>query len=78
MKHERSLGTRILYGVIAGVAVGIVLGESAAPIGVLGDIYVGLLQMTVLPYVTISLVSKIGGLEMGQARRLGGQAGVLF
>ena len=73
-----SLGTKILIGVSAGVALGVFLGELCAPLGVVGKIYVGLLQMTVLPYVTVSLITRIGGLDMRQAKRLGGQAGVIM
>ncbi len=78
MKKKRSFGTKVLYGVLAGIAVGVFFGEYAAPLGVVGDIYVGLLQMTVLPYVTISLITKIGGLGSGEAKRLGGQAGLVM
>jgi len=73
-----TLGTKILIGVTSGALLGIFLGEFCAPLGVVGTIYVGLLQMTVLPYVTVSLITKIGGLSMGEARRLGGQAGVVM
>jgi len=73
-----SLGNRILIGVAAGIALGIFLGELASPFDVIGRIYVGLLQMTVLPYVAVSLIAKIGGLKLDQARRLAGRAGVVM
>jgi Na+/H+-dicarboxylate symporter/ABC-type amino acid transport substrate-binding protein len=69
-----TLGTRILIGVLCGIAVGIFLGEESSPLEVLGKVYVGLLQMTVLPYVTVSLVAKIGRLRFEQARGLAGRA----
>ena len=69
MKRQ-SLGTRILIGVTAGTGVGLFLGELAAPLKVAGEVYVGLLQMTVLPYVTVSLISKIGALSYETARRV--------
>ena len=55
---------KILSGVVPGVAFGLFLGERAAVLQVVADIYLKLLQMTVLPYVTVSLVSGLG------ARRL--------
>jgi Na+/H+-dicarboxylate symporter len=73
-----SLGNRILIGVAAGIALGIFLGELASPFDVIGHIYVGLLQMTVLPFVAVSLVAKIGGLTLDQARRLAGRAGIVM
>ncbi len=66
-----SLSTKILAGLVAGIAAGIVVGE---PLGVLapaGDAFIRLLQMTVLPYVVVSLISGFGHLDIAQARRLG-------
>ncbi len=76
-KGRWSLGTRILIGVLAGIICGVLLGELTAPLHNLGKVYVGLLQMTVLPYVTFSLIGKIGGLTIEEARRLAGRAGVV-
>jgi Na+/H+-dicarboxylate symporter len=42
---------------------------------VLADGFIKLLQMTVLPYVTISIVSSLGALDADQAKRLGIRAG---
>jgi Na+/H+-dicarboxylate symporter len=44
-----TLGTRILIGVLAGIALGVFLGAWSAPLQVIGDFYVRLLQMTVFP-----------------------------
>jgi len=73
-----SLGTKILIGVLAGIACGVLLGEWAAPADVVGKIYIALLQMTVLPYVTVSLVQKIGGMSFDDAKRLGSRAGLVI
>lgn len=66
-----SPGTRILIGVVIGVAVGIFLGEYSTPIKVAGDVYLALLQMTVLPYIVVSLISKIGGFTYERAKQVG-------
>ena len=47
------------------------LGEYCAGLQVVGHAYVGLLQMTVLPYLVISLIAKMGRLDVDQARKLG-------
>ncbi|MHC4959110.1 MAG: cation:dicarboxylate symporter family transporter [Planctomycetota bacterium] len=73
-----ALGTKILIGVLAGIALGVFLGELAAPFDVAGKVYVSLLQMTVLPYVTVSLMIKIGSLTFDAARRLAGRAGIVL
>ena len=53
-----------------GVLAGIVFGEYCRYLSVLGQAYVGLLQMTVLPYLTVSLTGKLGKLDLHQARKL--------
>jgi len=73
-----SLGAKILIGVLIGIVCGVVLGELTAPLAVVGTIYVALLQMTVLPYVTVSLVERIGSLTLARARQLAGQAGLVL
>jgi len=42
-KQGLTLGTRILIGVLAGIALGVFLGEWSAPFQVAGEVYVGLL-----------------------------------
>jgi Na+/H+-dicarboxylate symporter len=69
-KRSLSLGTRILIGVLAGIAIGVFLGDWSAPLQLVGDVYVGLLQMTVLPYVVVSLISKIGDFTYERARQI--------
>jgi Na+/H+-dicarboxylate symporter/ABC-type amino acid transport substrate-binding protein len=54
-----------------GILCGVVFGEYCAFLQVVGRAYVGLLQMTVLPYLVLSLIGKMGRLEMIQARQLG-------
>jgi Na+/H+-dicarboxylate symporter len=68
---------RILIGLALGVVVGLVLGERAAILGFAADGYLRLLQMTVLPYVIVSLVSGIGSLDPRRARDLFVRVGAL-
>ena len=53
-----------------GIATGLFFGELVAGLKVIGDIFVKLLQITVLPYIIVSLIAGFGRMEMGQARRL--------
>lgn len=64
-------GRWIAIGLLLGVLCGVLFGEYCRALQVVGDAYVGLLQMTVLPYLVISLVSKMGRLNVSEARRLG-------
>ena len=70
MKPART-GAWIVAGLLAGVLCGLLFGEYCAPLQWLGQGYVGLLQMTVLPYLAISLIANLGRLDPQQARRLG-------
>ena len=65
-----SLSTRVLFGFLAGIAAGLIAGEACAPLGILGDIFVGLLQMTVLPYIVVSLIVNLGQLSVSACRQL--------
>jgi Na+/H+-dicarboxylate symporter len=67
---------QILVGLTAGIALGLLLGEYVAPLGVVADGFVKLLQMTVLPYVMVSIITSLGTLDMNDARRLGLRAGL--
>ena len=70
-KGQRRLGRSIALGLVLGVASGIFFGEYCQPLQMIGDAYVGLLQMTVLPYLVLSLIGKLGRLDASQARRIG-------
>jgi Na+/H+-dicarboxylate symporter/ABC-type amino acid transport substrate-binding protein len=73
-----SFSTRILIGLGAGVLTGLLVGERAASLRWAADGFVKLLQMTVLPYVTLSIVGSLGTLRMEEARRLGIRAGAVL
>ena len=70
-----SFSRQILVGVAAGIALGLFLGEAASFLGFAADGFVQLLQMTVLPYVTVSLVRGLGSLRPDEAKHLGWRTG---
>lgn len=73
-----SFTNKILIGLAAGIAVGLFLGEYAAVFQWGADAFVRLLQMTVLPYVTLSIVKSLGSLRLEHARLLGIRAGAVL
>jgi len=73
-----SLSTKILIGLALGVLTGLFLGEPAGRLKIAGDIFVGLLQMTVLPYVMVSLIAGLGRLDFHEARRLALRGGLVL
>ena len=73
-----SLSRRILLGLGLGILVGLFFGELAAPLQPLADIYIRLMQMTVLPYLVLALVIGFGQLDAGEARRLAVRGGAIL
>ncbi len=73
-----SFSTQILVGLGAGVVTGIFLGEYAAIFSWAAEGFVALLEMMVLPYVTVSIISSLGALRPDQARVLGLRAGAVL
>jgi Na+/H+-dicarboxylate symporter/ABC-type amino acid transport substrate-binding protein len=65
------LAGQVLIGFTLGIAVGIFFGELVGFLDFAGQAFVRLLQMTVLPYVVVSLVGGLGRLGARDAARLG-------
>jgi len=77
-KSRFSLSTLILIGVVAGICCGIFFGEYCGFLSILGDAFIKLLQMTILPYIVVSLIAALGKLTMEQAKLLAIKAGTLI
>lgn len=73
-----SSSTKILIGLTTGVFVGLFFGEHAAVLKVVADGFVKLLQMMVLPYITISIITSLGTLRYDQLKTLGVRAGAVL
>ncbi|MEI7980678.1 MAG: cation:dicarboxylase symporter family transporter [Bacteroidota bacterium] len=80
MKKQNSgkLAFRVLIGALAGVLVGITVGEYATYLGFLGKAYVQLLAMCVYPYLIASLLHGLGKLDTKTARHLVGRSWFIF
>jgi Na+/H+-dicarboxylate symporter len=73
-----SLSAWILIGLGLGIVTGLFFGESATALQTVADIYIRLMQMTVLPYLVLALIIGFGQLEAAQAGRLARRAGALL
>ena len=73
-----SSSQRILVGLAAGIAVGVFLGDRATVFAWAADGFVKLLQMMVLPYVILSIMTSLGSLTYTEARTLGLRAGAVL
>ena len=69
-KKPVSLTTWIFLALFTGIFTGLFVGEYAGNLKFIGDVYVGLMQMTVLPYVVFSLIGNIGRLSVREVRLL--------
>ncbi len=56
-----SLSTHVLIGLFLGILAGVFSGELAGRLQIFGDVFIMLLQMTVVPYMTVSLLRGWGG-----------------
>ena len=65
-----TLSSRILIGLTLGIASGLFFGEMLSNLKLFGDLFVGLLQITVLPYIMVSLIAGFARLETTQAKKL--------
>lgn len=62
-KKKVSFGNRVLIAMLIGVAAGVVLKKNVQFIEPLGQIYVSLIKMLVIPLVTATVISSIASLE---------------
>ena len=70
--------TKILVGLVSGVIVGLFFGEHAGVLKVVADGFVKLLQMMVLPYIILSIITSLGALSFDQVKTLGLRAGAVL
>ncbi len=77
-KKKLGLSEQIMIGLGLGIGTGLFFGELAAPLKYLGDAFIGLLQMTVLPYIVLALMGGIGKLTGAQSRLLLGRVTLII
>jgi Na+/H+-dicarboxylate symporter/ABC-type amino acid transport substrate-binding protein len=73
-----SSSTSVLIGLAAGIVLGLFIGEHAGALHWVADGFIRLLQMTVLPYVTVSIVTSLGRLDYARARTAALRLGIVI
>lgn len=76
--RQTSLSERILAGLVLGIAAGLFFGERTLHLQWIADVWIGLMQMTVLPYVIVSLIGGLAQLDGRLAKRLALRGGILL
>jgi Na+/H+-dicarboxylate symporter/ABC-type amino acid transport substrate-binding protein len=72
------LSGMIFIGLALGIATGLFFGEMVGFLDVIGKAWIALLQMTVLPYVMLSMIAGLGRLSYHEALRLARKGGLLL
>jgi len=78
MKPKLNFSLQIIFGLFAGIFLGLFLGELAGFLTIAAEGYIQLLQMTVLPYVMVSLISGLGSLSFLQVKMLATRVGAVL
>ena len=65
-----SLSKKIIFGLLSGIAVGLFFGEYCNFFSFIGDGFVGLLQMTVLPYIMVSIIANLGRMSLTEGKTM--------
>jgi len=67
-KNNNLLLFMILSSVVLGMLTGLFFGERCSHLAIIGNAFIAIMQISVLPYILVSLVQSIGSLEPRQAR----------
>jgi len=62
---------RVIIALVLGISTGVFVGEPAGVLEVGGTVYIRLLQMTVLPYILVSIIGGLGRLDQAMAANIG-------
>ena len=74
-KKRLGLSEKVLIGFVLGLVVGVFFGEMIGFLKIAGQAFIMLLQMTVIPYITVSLITALGRLPIKDAKSLSLKAG---
>ena len=77
-RFRLSLSTWIFISLGLGIGCGLFFGGGCRRLDFIGDGFIRLLQMTILPYIVVSLVHSIGALTYERAKQLAGRVGLIL
>jgi Na+/H+-dicarboxylate symporter/ABC-type amino acid transport substrate-binding protein len=77
-RRPLSVSSQVVLALLLGIVVGLFFGEHIAPLQSIGKAFILLLQMTVLPYIVLSLMTGLGNLSYQQVKTLAFRVGTLL
>lgn len=77
-RGKLSVSTQVVLALLLGVVVGLFFGEYIVFLQHVGKAFILLLQMTVLPYIVLSLMTGLGSLTYEQVKTLAVRVGMLL
>jgi Na+/H+-dicarboxylate symporter len=77
-KKKISLTNQIIIGMILGIVVGLIGGKAVAPVEIVGNIFLRLIQMSVVILIMGAVIEAVGRLEVSEFGRLGVKILLLF
>ena len=77
-KIRLNLSTQILLGLLLGILSGLFFGETIAWLDFVGQAFLRLFQMPVIPYIMVSLILSLGRLNYQEAKSIFVKAGLVL
>src|SRR6266436_5182789 len=77
-RRPLSVSSQVVLALLLGALVGLFFGERIAFLQDVGKAFILLLQMTVLPYIVLSLMTGLGNLSYQQVKTLALRVGTLL
>ena len=70
-----SLSAQSLWALVIGLLFGLFFGEDIGWIQIVGDIYIKVMQITIIPYIMVSVLVGLGSMSYQQAKNVALQVG---
>ena len=77
-KFKLTLGRQVLIGALLGIVVGLILGENASHLKIIGDLILRILQMPVILLIMGVIAEAVGSVSPKQLGRIGVKTLILF
>lgn len=77
-KKRISLTNQIIAGMVLGIIAGLIGGKAIAPVEVVGNIFLRLIQMSVIVLIMGAVIEAVGRLEVSELGNLGMKILILF